>query len=247
MQVVVHKLICDYAVIGSGKKTMLCLHGWAADKTSFYALANQLSEDWTIIVPDLPGFGKSEAPSEPWQLADFADFIADFIAKLHVKIDAVVGHSNGGAIAIYGLSQKSFTTRRLVLIASSGVRGDQNIRKQALKLLAKPAKFAIKAAPASTQRRIKQRLYSAIGSDFMVAEHMQETFKNVVSSDVVENARQLSVSTLLIYGDQDTSTPIAHAKTLHHAIKHSQLKIIEGATHFVHQEQPAEVAGLIKK
>jgi pimeloyl-ACP methyl ester carboxylesterase len=247
MQIIVDGLAVSYNRSGHGSKNIVLLHGWADSAKTFESLVKQLEDDYSVTTLDLPGFGVSQAPASPWTLDDYAKVVADFLNKLKLDPTAIIGHSNGGAIAIYGLSHQYFESKKLILLASSGIREGNKLRKQALKAFAKPAKLAIKIAPKATQKSIKQKLYGAIGSDYMVAEHMGETFKNIVSADVLDDARSLRLPTLLIYGEEDQSTPVDHGKLLESAIPSSRLEIIETAGHFVHQEQVYKVARLIKE
>lgn len=246
MQVIVDGLAISYFKTGEGPKSILLLHGWADSAQTFDGLCKQLADDYKFVAVDLPGFGGSQIPERIWTLKDYSNFVGAFAAKLELEIEAVIGHSNGGAIAVYGLSHKKIKAKKLVLLASSGIRHSNKLRKQLLKALAKPAKLLIKAAPQSTQRRIKQKLYGAIGSDYMVAEHMRKTFKNIVSTDVLEEARKLDIPTLLIYGDEDQHTPLAQGRLLESAISDAKLIVMKKTGHFVHQEQVSKVARLIK-
>jgi pimeloyl-ACP methyl ester carboxylesterase len=54
----------------------------------------------------------------------------------------------------------------------------------------------------------------------------------------------IDVPTLIIWGKDDTQTPLADGKTFNNLIPNSQLQIIDGG-HFIHQEKPNEVASLI--
>lgn len=246
MNIVIDGLLINYASTGSGKKVLLCLHGWGDSSKTFESLARQLDSDYQIIAPDLPGFGGSETPREPWQLDDFASFAASFAGKLGIVPYGVIGHSNGGAIAIRALASHKLHAQKLVLLASAGIRRPSSLRNRGFSMLAKPAKLVLKAAPRSTQKRIKQKFYKAIGSDYMVAEHMQQTFRNIVSTDVLEDAKKLQVPAILIYGQDDSSTPPAYGKLFSEAISGSALHVIENTGHFVHQEQVYKVADQVK-
>lgn len=246
MQAIVNGLLTSYERTGSRGKTILLLHGWADSKETFEQLPNKLTNSYDLISLDLPGFGGSETPKTPWALDDFANFIAGFIKKLNLEVDCIIGHSNGGAIAIHGLSNNTFQADKLVLIASSGVRNPGSIRNKALKLASKPAKLAVSLAPRKSQQKIKKKLYKSIGSDYMVSENMKETFKNIVSADVLDDASKVIQPTILIYGDKDESTPVSLGRKLEALIKGSRLYVIDNAGHFVHQEKTDKVASIIE-
>lgn len=246
MRVIVNKLLTTYTEIGNGPNTILFLHGWADSGKTFEMLAKEIvaiNTSYSALLLDLPGFGGSDGPPEAWGLPEYASFTADFLKKTGKDPLAIIGHSNGGAIAIHGLAQNILTTSKLILIGSAGIR-DKNAKKKFMRLLAKPAKLAIKATPKPTQKRIRQKLYSAIGSDYLVMEHMQETFKKVVSYDVRAEAKEISIPVCLIYGENDSSTPPAYGKLLSQAMPDAKLHTIPLAGHFVHQEQVYKVAGI---
>src|SRR5260370_39081413 len=103
MQVVVNSLLTEYSRAGSGK-VVLVLHGWADSSKGWRDFQTKLSEDYDVIVPDLPGFGGTATPPEAWGLNDYAAFVGEFLQKIHVSPYAIVAHSNGGAIAVRGLA-----------------------------------------------------------------------------------------------------------------------------------------------
>src|SRR5206468_460247 len=132
--------------------------------------------------------------------------------------------------------------QKLVLIASAGIRAVQHGRKSVLKMVAKTGKVVTKPLPKSVQDKLRARLYTTIGSDMLVAEHMQETFKNIVGDDVQSDAAHIHMPTLLIYGDKDTETPVRYGETLHKLLKNSSLTIIPGGEHFLHTQHTQMVS-----
>jgi pimeloyl-ACP methyl ester carboxylesterase len=160
---------------------------------------------------------------------------------------AIVAHSNGGTIAIYGLSEKILHAKKLVLLASAGIRDQQHGRKKALNIFAKSGKTITKFLPRTTQSKLKSKFYKVIGSEGLLLPHLEETFRRVVSKDIQTEARKLTLSTLLVYGASDEATPPSYGRLLNQAIPGSKLEILDGAGHFVHREQPEKVASLLKE
>ena len=75
---------------------------------------------------------------------------------------------------------------------------------------------------------------------------MQDVFKVVVEEDLDPCAKNISVPTLLIWGENDLSTPISQAKVLQSLIKNSKLHIIPNTDHFSFIEKSQEVVELIE-
>lgn len=247
MQVVVQDLITHYEKQGDGE-TLLLLHGWGDKLETFEPLLPSLSERFTVLRLDLPGFGKSQKPPVAWNLDDYARFTRDFLEKLEGSKQpyGIIGHSNGGALVIRGISLGLLKPQRLVLLAASGVRNTGTVRRFVIKLIAKTGKILTFWLPSGTKQKLQKKLYGTVGSDMLVSPELQETFKRTVRQDIQEDAAKLKLPTLLIYGENDKATPVDEVGSrLHRLLEKSELKTVAGADHFVHLAAPAEVSRLI--
>jgi pimeloyl-ACP methyl ester carboxylesterase len=247
MQAVVNSLVVNYEKSGSGKAVLL-LHGWADDHRTFNGLTKSLSKRFQVIRLDLPGFGQSQIPPTAWDLSDFAAFLQSFVTKLGFRPYAIIGHSNGGALAMHALASRLVKADRLVLLAPSGVRDTRQLRRLGLKIIAKAGKFATLWLPSSMRRRLRRGLYGAAGSDMFVTPHLQEAFRRIVRQDVQSDAAKLSLPTLIIYGSEDKATPVnGVGRRLHELIVGSRLEIVPGADHFVHRSGGEAVLDRVEK
>lgn len=132
----------------------------------------------------------------------------------------------------------------IILLASAGVRSPR--LNQGFQVMAKVGKVVASPLPKRVRSKLRAKLYAKVGSDMLVAEHLQETFRKIVRDDVRADAAYMSTPALLIYGDSDTETPLAIGKQLQHAIEGSELKTLPGTGHFVHIEAPKETMQLVK-
>lgn len=247
MQVVVDGLLTNYTKTGDGKVVLL-LHGWGDNLHTFASLISELSNEYEVYAIDLPGFGGTETPIDFYSLKRYSLFIKHFVEKLSIsKVHAVVGHSNGGAIAIKLLANNVIEVDRLVLLASSGIRSDNKNTKKAVRITAKLVKIPAKLLPNKIQKQLKTKAYSALGSDMYVTENMQGTFKQIVSEDLLKESADIKQNTLLIYGDKDCATPVSFGEKYRSKIRNSKLCVIDGAGHFVHQTNSDTVNELIIK
>lgn len=247
MQVVVDSLMTRYKRGGKGKIVVL-LHGWADSASGLRELSAALQKQYEVITLDLPGFGGTQAPAEAWGLDEYVQFVRHFLQKIGAeKIYALIGHSNGGAMAIRGLAEGAFHAEKLVLLASAGIRGEYKGRNRALRILAKTGKLAVAPLPARFKKKLRRKVYKTIGSDMLVAEHLQETFKRVVTDDVRADAAQLGLPALLIYGELDEDTPVWYGRQFHELMTDSTLEILPNAGHFVHIDRPGDVERAIKE
>lgn len=245
MQVVVHNLLTNYDAAGSDKKAILMLHGWGDNLKTFDSLSNSLSKKYKVIRVDLPGFGSSQVPTETWGLADYASFVKEFLTKINVPtIYGLIGHSNGGAVAIKAIAEGNVHPERLILVGSAGIR-ERTAKKQLYKAIAKSGKAATFWLSPHQKKRLRSRLYKQAGSDMLLVPELEATFKKTISEDIQSTAAHVKVKTLLIYGQDDTSTPPRYGEILHKLIKGSTLQILSGG-HFIHQDQPEKVQTMIE-
>lgn len=245
MNVVVNGLMTNYQKVGKGP-VVVCLPGWGDTTTSFSKLAEELQDKFTVLSLDLPGFGGTQAPYKAWGIDDYAHFVDAWLKKINIKkVNGLVGHSYGGAIAISLVGNGQMRPDGLILLASSGIRDIYRLRRLVLKGGAKIAKIPLKILPSHTQSRLKRKAYKSIGSDAMLLPHMEATYRRLIGQDMQQTAAQVKIPTLLVYGSNDKSTPAKYGKLFNEAITSSRLEIIPGAGHFLHQEQTKEVSSLI--
>ncbi len=247
MQVIVDSMLTQYERAGEGKVVLL-LHGWGDSATGLRALTQSLAKDYDVIALSLPGFGGTAAPKEAWGLNEYIVFVEHFLDKIDAKkIWAVVGHSNGGAITIRGVAEGHFHPERVVLLGSAGIRNVYKGRKRILRIMAKTGKVLTMPLPKPVKNKLRRKAYKTIGSDMFVAEHLQETFKRVVTDDVQADAPQLTQPVLLVYGEDDEQTPVWYGELFHELMPDSTLTVLPGAGHFVHLDRPDAVTGAIKE
>ena len=112
---------CSVNVMRGGKGApLLFLHG-AGGVSVWLPFMAALSERYDVIVPDHPGFGRSDTPDWLDQLSDLAYFYLDFIDALGLDQVHLVGHSLGGWIAAEIAVRSTRRLRTLTLVGAAGV------------------------------------------------------------------------------------------------------------------------------
>lgn len=105
---------------GSGEPLVL-VHGFGGDKDNWTRLARHLRHRFRVIIPDLPGYGESDSPSEMrYRVQDEVKRMHDFLAALGIEKAHLAGNSMGGYIvALYAATYPKNTTS-LWLINNAG-------------------------------------------------------------------------------------------------------------------------------
>jgi len=246
MKLIVDNLATEYSDEGKGPM-ILMLHGWMDTHHTFDRLAAVLGLDYRIIRLDMPGFGQTEVPKEVWTVGDYVTFVAHFLDKLGIKPDVVLGHSFGGRVTIKGVSTGAFKPSKVILVGSAGISKRTTLRNILVTTLTKIFGLVTFIPPLLFYRdKIRKKLYKTIGSDYLESGVLRDTYLKTISEDLAEAARTILLPTQLIWGENDTETPLADGRKFSSLINGSSLSVIAGAGHMVHQEKAEEVARVIK-
>ncbi len=247
MQIVVDDLLVHYNLSGKGN-LLLLLHGWGDSAAGLAGLHKRLAAKYQVLSPDLPGFGNSQAPNAVWDLDNYADFLQALLDKLEFKqLYGVIGHSNGGALAVRAISLGWLKPRKLVLLAAAGVRTNNQFKRLFLKIIAKTGNIATLWLPERQRQNLRKSLYGVAGSDMLAVPELQATFKKTVRQDIQADAVVIDVPTLLVFAANDDAIPLADGRQYRQLIKNSRLEIINDAGHFVHLDQPDKVESLVEE
>jgi pimeloyl-ACP methyl ester carboxylesterase len=244
MKTIVDNLAVEYKDEGQGP-VLLMLHGWGNNLSYLDPLVTRLGE-FRIIRLDLPGFGSSETPHEPWNIERYARFVTDFCKKIDVIPDFLLGHSFGGRITIKATGAQILHAKKIVLIDAAGVAEPQSVKLLLSATVAKAGKLLLRPFP-STYLRARRFLYEKTGSDYLQTAGLADTFVLTIRENLSTDAGRITAPTLLIWGENDMPTPLSQGKKLHALIRGSKLEVIPKAGHFVYREHPDEVAKLIKE
>jgi pimeloyl-ACP methyl ester carboxylesterase len=248
---------------------LLLLHGMLVTSHVFVRLIPELSRDFQVLAPDLPGTGDSDRPppilchgySARW-LAGAVLEMLDAIACERVDI---VGHSWGGAVAACLVDAAPERVRRLVLV-------DPTVFEMPVPIEGRLAQvpglgpYVFK----NWYRRAELRRYlgRAFSSEMLVDEGDVDIYwdrlarsggreaahamlMQLMNPDamgaMIPRLRGLVAPTLVVWGDRDQIVPREHAQRVTDTIPGAQLRWIEGCGHSPAEERPEALASLIRE
>ena len=130
MTVNIKGLDINYICEGQGD-TILLLHGWGSNITLFQSAIDLLKTKYRVIAMDMPGFGQSDEPREPWCVDDYTDFILDFMKEFPCERVSLLGHSFGGRVIIKLCSrQLPFEIDKVILVDAAGVKPKKTLKQK---------------------------------------------------------------------------------------------------------------------
>ena len=238
----INGLKINYIAEGNGQQSVLLLHGWGSNIKLFSYIIEHLSTDFKVFAPDMPGFGESDEPKEPWSVDDYTDFVIAFCEKMGIERCYIIGHSFGGRVIIKMMSRNSlpFSVDRIVLTDSAGIRPKQTLKKKIRSRIYKIGKKILSSKPVAkiapdAMENFRQKNGSA---DYNAASPvMRQCLVKVVNEDLTPLIPNINVPSLLIWGDKDDATPLSDGQTMETLIPDAGLVVFEGSGHYAFLEQ----------
>lgn len=252
-------------------RTILVVHGFRGDHHGLLRVADQLP-DMRIIMPDLPGFGSSDAfAGETHSVERYGKFISDFMAARGLGPDTVLlGHSFGSIVAAHFVANNPGAVHPLILInpiAAPALEGPKGVMTRLAVLYYRvAAKLPPKPGLALLRNRLIVRVMSetmaktrdrelrafihgqhhAYFSSFADRDSLLESFTASVSNHVAEVAPQLGLPVLLVAGEKDEIATLPNQHRLLALLPDGELKVIPGVGHLIHYETPEPAARYIR-
>ncbi len=231
---------------------MLILHGWPSSSEKWVAVGELLSqthsagsgqEGLKVIVPDLPGFGKSQQPSQAWNTDSYIEWVREFCDNVDGLAGEfyLLGHSFGGSLAAKFAVKYNQRITKLFLISAAAVR-ESTPKKKFYYQISRVGKI-FSFVPGYPL--FKKAFYKFIirKTDYpYVKGVMKETYIKVVSEDLSHRLSFIKVPTVIIWGAKDDSTPLEDGQFIHGKIKNSTLVVVPDKKHSLQIEAPELLA-----
>jgi len=225
--------------LGSKGPTLVLLHGWGRSADAVRPLGELLANSCRVVMLDLPGFGRSPLPfgasneGGGWGTLEYSERVKAFLDQSGIKYCILVGHSFGGRLSVRLAAQYPEMVQGLVLIGSHGLKRKRplkdEIRVRLIQALVKGAKF-IDGATGS--RFFAHYLAPKFGSrDYNAAGDLKKTLVKTVNEDLTAQASTIKAPTLLLWGAEDTETPLDLACNFNQLIADSKLHVFPNKGH----------------
>lgn len=211
-----------YIKEGHGKNVIL-LHGWGCNKRIFTDVIKNLKDSYTFYSLDLPGFGETYLDFA-LTIDEYGELLNRFIEKNNIETPTIVGHSFGGRVAINYASK--YYCEKLVLVDSAGIKRF-NPKVYAYKSKRNLYKFL------RMNKRIEKLREKYSSVDYKNANPLlKETLKNAVNYDQRHELKLVSAETLLIWGENDTDTPLRDGYLMKKLINDSEIIVMKDVGHY---------------
>lgn len=226
-----------------GGMRIIIIPGWTYSTDKWTEFSGTLKKSGrkvdTLGVP-----GLTEPSSKIWDLKSYSLWLKEKLKN--EKSVVLIGHSNGGRIAIAYAAANPGKLSRLVLIDSAGIFHNEpplRLKRFVFRTVSKIGKGL------GVSKKSGSLMYKLAGEhDYERANlNMRETMKNLIYKDLTPQMKKITTPTLIIWGEDDKVTPISDARKIKSQIKKSKLFVIKGAGHSPFYTHPREVLRILSK
>ncbi len=251
LQMQLQGLSTHYIDLPGEKTPVLFLHGWGAKIELYQPIFDLLQErGYRVAAFDMPGVGGTQEPAAPLTLEDYVAFTLAFCKELHLEKVILMAHSHGGRIALCMLSDPDCPVKveKAVLIDAAGVRlpasPSAKLRQSGYKLL-KGLGTGKLTAPlfGDLYEEIRDKRASA---DYRAATPVMRATMNNVLVDLRDKMPAVKAPVLLIYGENDTATPVEYGKLMESLIPGAGLAVIRSAGHFSYADNWPQFSAVLR-
>lgn len=238
MQKTIAQTLTNYQQIGKGFPVIL-LHGWGCDWQIWSPIIPDLSDEYQLIVPDLPVFGLSDIKGQVWDSFAYAEWLREFIQEVVGDQPFILGgHSFGGKIAaIYASKYSSPQLRGLVIIDASGLPEQLTPKEQITQTVAKLVPQSLKdALGTSLKKTILNKL--EVATDYQEADPVQQAIlREIVREDISHELSQIDTPSLVMWGAKDDATPLAKGELFAELIQGAELIVFNESGHYPYVDE----------
>lgn len=250
-QLTTHGITMHYTVTGDGPDTVILMHGWGCTGQTVESIRAVAAATCRVLTVDFPGHGNSAEPPErpdgtPWGVEEYTQVIEDLAREEKVTAPTLIGHSFGGRVAILFASRNA--TRRVVLVDAAGVRPRRPLSYYLKVYSFKAAKWAALTFLGKERGRARvDAMRARRGSaDYRQASPMmRRVLAKCVNEDLCHVMPLIKAPTLLLWGENDTATPLADARRMERLIPDAGLVSFAGCGHYSFLDNPRAFAAVL--
>lgn len=251
MQAQISGLKTEYLISGEGDIPVVLLHGWGSSFDVYKSLMGALSDRCKFYAVNFPGCGGSEVMQSPWDINDYCKFVLEFLSFAGVddKKAVFIGHSHGGRVILSLAGNGQISPSKIVLLDSAGIVVPKTKRqKRRAKNFKRIKKFLTLPVIEKFSGTLLDKARRHYGSaDYNAAPPvLRNTMVSLVNTDLRDIIGNIKCPTLLIWGENDTDTPLSSAEIIKSRLYDGGLCVIKGTGHFSFCEKPHEANAILR-
>lgn len=239
-----------YTVSGQNDAPWIVLmHGWGCTAETLASVASVAATTHRVLSLDFPGHGRSAEPPSVWGVDEYTRVLTEILAAENISKPVLLGHSFGGRVGINYASTYPDNVEKLILVDAAGIKPrrpiNYYIKVYSFKLMKAAARLLMSKEKAAAFIEARRRKNGS--ADYAAASPlMRSVLSKVVNEDLKHLMPAIKAPTLLIWGENDTATPIADARYMEKHIPGAGLVSFAGCGHYSFLDNPAQFGAVLR-
>ena len=231
--------VIDSNDVEGQREVLLLLHGLFGATGNFISLSEYFGKRYKVVIPKLPILS---APLKELGLTGLVSFVHEYVTENGYDKFHIVGNSLGGHVGqLYALAYPE-KVRSITLTGSSGLfensLGSGFPRRGDYEFIKKKAESIFYDSTIAT-KNIVDEVYDTV-NDREKAIRVVVTAKSAVRNNLEKKIPQITCPTLLVWGREDSITPLWVGEKFNELIPDSKLVILEKCGHAPMMEKPED-------
>ncbi|HBC22298.1 MAG TPA: alpha/beta hydrolase [Porphyromonadaceae bacterium] len=231
-----------------GGAPIILMHGWGCRLETLASIRAILADKMHVYSIDLPGHGKSDEPPAIWGVEEYTQLVETFIKMLGIDNPILLGHSFGGRISIL-LSSRN-RVKKVLLVDAAGIKPHRSMKYYFKVYTYKAFKHLVRlfAGKKRGEKILEKRRRKSGSADYAAASPtMRGILSKCVNEDLKHVMPDIKAPTLLIWGENDTATPLSDARTMERLIPDAGLVSFPGCGHYSFLDNQRGFRAVIKE
>lgn len=247
--IIINGIKLHYEEIGNSEAPpVVLMHGWGCNHTTVRSISNILESSMHVFNVDLPGHGLSQEPPVVWGIEEFTCIIESFVKALGINNPSLIGHSFGGRISILFSSRN--ITDRVMLVDSAGIKPKRSFsyyrKVYSFKLLKRL--ILLFYGKDNGEKKIMEWRNKKGSDDYRNSSPiMKGILSKCVNEDLKEVMPSIKSPVLLVWGEEDTATPLSDARIMEKLIPDAGLVSFPGCGHYSFLDNPLGFKAVTKE
>jgi len=252
-----------YRRAGEGESVVL-VHGIPTNSGLWRNVMPVLADQFALYAPDMIGYGASEKPADQdLSVAAQADYLADFMDAVGIEAAHLVGHDIGGGVVQVFAVRNPSRVKRIVLIDSVAydswpepgiARLKEPVWDEIMQRLDIAKGFRKGLEQGMVQKdRITDEVVNLYADPFRELEGRLAYLRAARALDnrdllaITEKVEAIDKPVLILWGAEDVFQKVEYGRRLADALPNAKLRVIDGAGHFLPEDQPEAVARHVRE
>jgi 2-hydroxy-6-oxonona-2,4-dienedioate hydrolase len=219
----------------SARQPIVLVHGLSVSSLYLVPTAENLALDYSVYVPDFPGFGKSDKPKHILDLAELVDSLAEWMDHFSIAQAILLGNSMGcQIIAEFALRNPGRVSKAILVGPTTDPKRRTFFHHMILLLVAgfiEPPRYI----PVVIKDYLRAGLRRTV-----------RTSRYILRDRIEEKLPQMTSPVLVVRGERDPIVSQEWVESIHRLLPDSKLVVIPGAAHVVNFSHPVELANAVR-